>query len=381
MKKLSLKNILVPIDFSERSVQAIPTARLLAQQFGGNVHLANICETYYPYAFLTPAAPLPAYPVIQLQDTRKAVEKRLKELAKQKGLGGKCYTTIGSPVFSEICSLSQEIAADLIVTSTHGRMGLRHVFMGSTAERLVQHSPCPVLVVREPKRGRSAGRDLAFDTILVPVDFSPCSLAGLSYAVQFADRVGARIVVLHVVDLGMAVTADGYAMYDFAEMEDAKRKEAEEQMANFVRWVKFGRVSFTTLVKVNPALPTICEIVKEQKIDLVITSTHGRTGLSHIMLGSTAEQIVRHAACPVLVVPSHPQARIKQLSTPASQLRQKANRSIAGVRLPAGAWSKTQGRPQRAERNGRSLPGRHGGSQLRTSGRSRVAGARVRGPK
>ena len=153
------------------------------------------------------------------------------------------------------------------------------------------------------------------DTILVPVDFSPCSLSGLSYAIQFADKCAAKIVVLHVVDLGMAITADGYAMYDLSAVEDSKKKEAEEQMAGFVRWAKFGRVPFTTIVEVGTTLPTICKFVADENIDLTITATHGRTGLKHVMLGSIAEQLVRHAPCPVLAVPSHPQVRANQLNT------------------------------------------------------------------
>src|SRR5262249_32212385 len=124
----------------------------------------------------------------------------------------------------------------------------------------------------------------------------------------------ARVVLLHVVDLGLAFSADGYALYDLSAVERARRKDAEERMAEFVRWANFGRIQFATVVKVGQAVSTICEFVETEKVDLVITSTHGRTGFKHVMLGSTAEQVVRRASCPVLTVPSHPDVRGRHLS-------------------------------------------------------------------
>src|SRR5262249_6574968 len=152
---------------------------------------------------------------------------------------------VGVPIFDQICSVARRTAADLIVTSTHGHTGLKHLFLGSTAERLVQHAPCPVLVAREKKsvpatRGktkhhRNSNSSTWFNTILVPVDFSACSLVGLTYAIQFAEKFHARVILLHVVDLGLAFSADGYALYDLAAVERARRKDAEERMAEFVR--------------------------------------------------------------------------------------------------------------------------------------------------
>ena len=323
VKRLTIRQILVPIDFSEMSIGAIQPAKNLAQRFQANVHLANICEQFYPTGFYAAPAPAPLSAFTYLETVRRTAAQRLKTLAKERHLSGDCYAQSGAPVFDEICRIAQEIPADLIVTSTHGRTGLKHVVLGSTAERLVQHSPCPVLVARETKT-KSKSAKPGIDRILVPVDFSDCSLAGLNYAVQVADKFAATIVILHVVSLGALLTADGYGMYDLSLYEKRAVADAERQMRRFVRRVKFGGTKFETIVESGASVAGICEVARRKHVDLIITATHGWTGFKHLLIGSTAEQVVRHAPCPVLVVPSHPKVRARQLASRARPARTPA---------------------------------------------------------
>ena len=157
---------------------------------------------------------------------------------------------------------------------------------------------------------------MAIKRILVPVDFSSCSLAGLKYAIAFAERVAARIIVFHALDMGYAYTADGYAMYDLSALQDAARKAAETQMQKFVRAARFGGVKFETAIEIGPPVWTICEFAQARHVDLIISATHGWTGFKHVLIGSTAEQVVRHAPCSVLIAPSHPKIRTMNLNRP-----------------------------------------------------------------
>jgi nucleotide-binding universal stress UspA family protein len=319
VKKLQIHNILVPIDFSEMSIRAISTAKNLARRFGATVHLANFREVYYPAAYLAPPAPVPVLPVGYEEEEQKAAGEQLRALAEKHELGGTCHAEIGGPAFDEICRVARKIPADLIVASTHGRTGLKHAFLGSTAERLIQHAPCPVLVAREPEAKGEAREKVktavgTINTILAPVDFSECSRAGLAYAIQFADQFAASIVVLHVVDFGPTLTADGYAMYDLTKYREMACADAEWQMRQFVRSAKFGGVKFKTVIVAAPSVMGICEVARKEEADVIITATHGRTGFKHVLIGSTAEVVVRHAPCPVLVVPSHPEVRSSQLT-------------------------------------------------------------------
>jgi nucleotide-binding universal stress UspA family protein len=341
MKTLSIRNILVPIDFSKLSIQAIETAKGFAQRFGASIHLAHVRQLTYPGGFMGPVFSAGALPESFEENRSKELAEQLKIVASRCGLSARDQTHLrtGAAAFDEICRLAQEIPADLIVTPTHGRTGLKHVFLGSTAERIVQHSPCPVFVARQKKRKSKTARVLMPDTILVPVDFSGCSLEGLKYAISFADSVAARLIVFHTVYLGYAYTADGFAMYDLVALEDRARKNAERQMRQFLRAVKFGAVKHETAITSGSPVAEICKFAKARDVDLIITATHGLTGLRHVLIGSIAEQIVRHAPCPVLVVPSHPMARAAILARGAESAR-KAKREmedkIAQAREPAG---------------------------------------------
>src|SRR6266498_2085115 len=220
MKKLSIGNILVPIDFSKMSVQAIEIAKWLAQRFDATIHLTHVHHWQYPADFMGPVISSGFLPQSFEEHRNKQLAEELKAIASKTGLPPRdqVHLRTGTSAFHEICKLAQEIPADLIVVPTHGRTGLKHVFLGSIAERVVQHSPCPVFIVRKSKRLRKTATTLSINTILVPVDFSGCSLEALKCAIAFANRVAARLIVFCALDLGYADTTDGFAMYDLSTL-------------------------------------------------------------------------------------------------------------------------------------------------------------------
>ena len=332
MKKPNIRNILVPIDFSRLSRPAIETAKMLARRFDATVHLAHVYDFYYPVGFMAPGMLVPASFSTYEDGAAKRLSHDLIAFAKRHDLlPENCHLRKGPPIFNELCQLARDISADLIVTSTHAYAGITRVLEGSTAERLVQHSPCPVLVARE--RRRKAGRISAdrqesesINSILVPVDFSQCSFQALEYAIDFAERVAARLIIFHAVHFGYALTADGYAMYDLSVLKEAARKDAARQMEKFLRLAKFRRVKFESVVKVGPPVSEICDFAEQRDADLIITATHGRTGFKHLLIGSVAEQMVRYARRPVLVVPSHPEVRAARLTRTPRRAQQPTGR-------------------------------------------------------
>ncbi len=313
---MTIRNILVPIDFSKMSIQAIETAKRLAQRYDATIHLAHVHQLDYPAGFTAPMPPLMPFSLATYEeDEEKRLVRELRALADKHGLSkANCHLLSGAPAFDEICRLANKLPADLIVMPTHGRTGLKYAFFGSTAERVVQHSPCPVFVARQDKRRSKTGRASSINTILVPVDFSACSLQGLRYAISFAEKFAARVILLHVIQIGYPYTSDGYALYDLSVVTKALQKDAERQMRDFVRLAKFGRVKFETAIVGGQPAFLICAFARGHHVDLVITSTHGRTGFKHVLIGSTAEQVVRHAPCSVLVAPSHPKIRASSLA-------------------------------------------------------------------
>ena len=341
MKKQRIRRILVPIDFSVMSRSALATAKQLARRFEAAIDLVHVHRFNYPAGFAAPAPPLMPHAIITYD--REAKEKAVEDLsalAAQHDLPREaCHVVGGGPAFNEICRLARELPADLIVLPTHGYSGLKHVFLGSTAERVVQHSPCPVFVVRE--RGGKTSRissneksSSGIDNILVPVDFSECSFQALEYAIEFAERFAAGLTIFHAVDFGYALTADGYGMYDLSALQESARKNAEGEMEKFVQLAKFRRVKFETIVKVGSPVSEICEFADQRNVDLIVTATHGRTGFKHLLIGSVAEHIVRHAQRPVLVVPSHPKVRTARLAEGAQRFRKLAGSRAGKAALP-----------------------------------------------
>ena len=312
MKTLKVRNIVVPIDFSKMSVQAIQIANQLARRFGASIHLAHVRQSNYTADFVAPTF------VTYEQVGEQTALKELKEVASECGVSSAtCDVLSGAPPYDEICRLAQTIPADLVVMPTHGRTGLRHVFLGSTAERIVQHSSCPVLVTRGTTVKSRNGSQAGMKTILVPVDFSNCSREGLRYAIAFANEFGAKIILVHATYLGYIYSAEGTAIYDIPGLQKAARKIAERKMRELVRSLNFGAVKFETAFTDGSPVIDICAFAKNHDVDLIITSTHGFTGFAHVLIGSIAEQVVRHAPCSVLVVPSHPQVRAANLAKSA----------------------------------------------------------------
>jgi nucleotide-binding universal stress UspA family protein len=328
MKKPSIRNILVPIDFSKISIQALQTAKSLARHLDATIHLVHVRQFTYSDAFLSSAFTSERLPGSYDAQRARQLANQLKTVRIKSGLSTRARTHVitGGPAFHEICRLAQKIPADLIVTATHGRTGLKHVLLGSTAERIVQHSPCPVFVVRQKRTSLKTRRMFTTETIVVPVDFSACSLEGLNYAIPLADRVAAKIVLLHAVPLGPDYTSGSYAMYDLSGLEQKARTDGEERMRNFVSRLKFRPVKFETAITIGTPVQEICSFAELKDADLVITSTHGWTGLKRVLIGSTAERLVRHAPCSVLVVPCHSKVRTANLIRPAERGHKKPAR-------------------------------------------------------
>jgi nucleotide-binding universal stress UspA family protein len=307
-KGVRVRDVLVPTDFSPSSLEAIEFALPLLKKSGADLHLVHVFAPDYPLAAMT-AMPL----IVPELEVGRSVRRHLKNLAKKYKLDlepGNIHALKGRP-FEEICRLAGQAKIDLIAISTRGNTGLKHLLLGSTAERVVRYSPCPVLVLRGQDQKKRAGRDgkrarpaLALRRILVPIDFSACSMKGLDYAKALAKQFGSTLVLLHSVHLEYYVASDEYARYDLPLLMQQAEKAAKDQMRDLVQKTDWEGIKVETSLEIGHAGQEICDRAQDRHVDLIVTSTHGTTGFKHILVGSTAEFVVRHAHCPVLVVPS-----------------------------------------------------------------------------
>jgi nucleotide-binding universal stress UspA family protein len=299
--EFKIERILVPLDFSPASMEALEYAVSLAKQFRAAIHLAHV----YPP---DEASSVPGAGHL-LFESAEAVERLNEELT---GIHRKhvptfrpenCHIRGGQP-YQEIVLLAHEIDADLIVLATRGHSGLKHLLLGSTAERVVRNAPCPVLVARKSKRRGASREAFAIRTILAPTDFSQCSLAGTEYAAFLARTLGATLRLFHAL-----YPYTNYVFVDRAGVRLSGLAEAVEETArqemDALKQMDFLRgVPVQTEILPGPAVDEICAAAADPDVNLVVTSTHGRTGFKHALIGSVAEHVVRYAERPVLVVPS-----------------------------------------------------------------------------
>jgi nucleotide-binding universal stress UspA family protein len=145
---------------------------------------------------------------------------------------------------------------------------------------------------------------MAIKRILVPVDFSEDSLNALAYASDFAEPFGAELVVLYVVEptyyatpVDMYVTTPNMAM-----LLDEQRRVGAQQLARITAGLEKKGRRVRSLLKTGAPAQVIVDSAKSVGADMIILSTHGRTGLAHMLMGSVAEKVVRHSGCPVLTV-------------------------------------------------------------------------------
>ncbi|MGD0537052.1 MAG: universal stress protein [Verrucomicrobiota bacterium] len=148
--------------------------------------------------------------------------------------------------------------------------------------------------------GAEAVPALRFQTILVPVDFSAFSLNSLACAVAFARQFGSRLLVLHVVEI--PYLGGGYGEVELPPLPDDLAAGAAERLGQIVQANVGDRAPATAAIRLGQPWFEITEAAREGGADLIILGTHGYTGMKHILMGSTAERVVRHAPCPVLVM-------------------------------------------------------------------------------
>jgi nucleotide-binding universal stress UspA family protein len=140
--------------------------------------------------------------------------------------------------------------------------------------------------------------------ILVPLDFSQCSLAGLKYATLFAGLYEAKLRLFHALFPPNPVVVDRISANLSGGLDETRRMNAQLEMEALMQLDFLRGVRCETEIRFGYAIQEICAEIERADIDLVITSTHGQTGMKHALLGSVAEHIVRYVECPVLVVPS-----------------------------------------------------------------------------
>lgn len=285
--------VLVATDFSPTADAAVEWGSDLARERGGRVVLVHALDLHGPLSDFLPSPP------DFDEHFQGAAVARLDELAaglRERGVEVDTRLEIG--VASQaVVQAATALGPDLLVQGSRGLTGVAQLLLGSTAQRIVQRAPCPVLTVHLGDRDRH--RQLRH--ILVPTDFSHDAEGAARTAQTLLAAEGARLTLLHAYHLPVEYTAYGTIPTGLPFQADVAAI-AEEKLAAAVAPLQRDGLTVEAVAREGYPPEVIVEAARELGADVIAMGTHGRTGLRHLLLGSNAERVVGHAPCPVLTV-------------------------------------------------------------------------------
>ena len=138
--------------------------------------------------------------------------------------------------------------------------------------------------------------------ILVPSDFSEHSDKAFQWAQELATKWEAQILVVHVYSIAPPPPIMPGTAVDLTQYEASIRTDAEAKLRDFIAQPSIDSSRVEARIVMGYPFHEICQLAEQENIDLIVMGSHGRTGIRHVLLGSVAERVVRHAPCPVLVV-------------------------------------------------------------------------------
>ena len=296
---MQIRRILVPVDFSSYSRRALDEAITFAKAFAAELHLLH-CYRFLPDA-------LALYGVEKPQsfelDMRDAARKRMEEwceIARAHGLTVHSHMAANLPS-KETVELAERIGADLIAIGTRGLTGLKHVVLGSVAERVVRLAPCPVLAVTGRDGAPAAGGARVFAKILVPVDFSEHAQRALDVAIELAQKFGAELHLLHCYQIHPALVSP-YGIAVPETFENEIRTAAVQRLSEWRAKAAARGISVREHLSAHSPSEEIAAMAEQLGTDLIVMGTRGLTGFQQVLLGSVAERTIQRAPCPVLTV-------------------------------------------------------------------------------
>jgi len=280
------RKILVAVDSSESSKNALHQAFKLANE---------------EKCWITVTSVVPPYEgeieILGVKDIRAALRKpcedalaEVQNIARTERMLVKTVCEEGE-VYERIVDLADAENCDVIVMGRRGLRRIERTLIGSVTARVIGHTQRDVLVVPN-------GTTVGWKTIVLATDGSKYSAAAAERAIAFAKSYGGALKVLSVVD----VPSEFYAEAPKA-VEDLVRK-AKGFVADVKKQAEAAGVPAETYVGEAEAYQAVNNLAQEQKADMIVLGSHGRTGLRRLLMGSVTEAVIGHALCPVLVVKS-----------------------------------------------------------------------------
>lgn len=279
---VSLQRILFATDFSAASMQAMPYATAIAGKFNSKLFLVHVVP---PEDYASGCKSLEEAAQVACRDAKAKLDSFLQAAPCRDIV---CETEVGSgDIWLGLSEFMRRQAIGLLVMGTVGRHGAKKVFLGSVAEEAMRESRCPALTVGPQIK---APPTTDFQQILYATDFSDDSLAGLPYALSFAERYASRLVLVHALE---GLSESPYLDGRMAAVH--LRELAPSGLAAGVP---------EAIVEMGSPANVIIEAAEKVAADLIVIGARGAGSLARLAshFGSVAHKIVCRAPCPVLTV-------------------------------------------------------------------------------
>lgn len=308
---LTLTRILCPTDFSDISTRAEAWATALASHYDAGLHLLHVDP---PTPVMAPYGEIPI-DIRLFEDQREQAERDLaaaRERARAAGVPADAAVRGGYPA-REILAVADEMEADLVVIGTHGRGGVEHLLLGSVAEKVVRKARCPVMVVPPSAQG---GADVRFARILCPIDGSESSADAVSYAVSLARETDGQLILLAVVE---PVPSGGeFGSLDTEEFQRIGEAHAQTILTAALTPAVREWCQHEEVVAHGKASERVLAIAADRHADVIVMGVRGRGAIDMMAFGSTTNDVIRRATCPVIAVHPHAKDRRRLAALPVT---------------------------------------------------------------
>jgi nucleotide-binding universal stress UspA family protein len=290
------KVVLAATDFSATASRAVRWAAGLARSTGASLELVHVVPPLQEGLEVS----LPQDVTSMLVEAAKHRLEGIAEDLLEAGAAPRLHVLAGRPV-EQILELSESRRPLVLVVGTRGLSGMRHLLLGSTAERLVQRSRQPVLCIHPEDRTVPD----SVTRILVPTDFSADAEHAARAALElFGLHPGAaRLTLFHAHQLLQDFGVYGYDPGGvFLNSRELLGRTAARRLEERAVELRQRGLEVDTVIREGSAAEEIVAEVASGAYDVIAMGTRGRGGLRHLVLGSVAERVVQRAACPVLTV-------------------------------------------------------------------------------
>jgi len=291
------KRILFPTDLSPNAETVLGHALFHAELHEAELHILHTVSVKgnESHSYL----PDPEQVLEKMEESARIQIKESVERHKDSVFKILEKTSRGDSIPDEIMKYIQDHEIDLTIIGNHGRQGIKHFFLGSVAEEVVRMAACPVMIIRATEQGMTARK---ISKILAPVDFSEQSKLALIHASKLARIHNARLVVCHIIQNSFYPAGPDASIQPINELLPDLETSRKELLGSLTSKIIDSHVDLVCQIDIGNAYQEIVETAKREEADLIVMGSHGYSGLAHLVLGSTAERVMRMAPCPVLVV-------------------------------------------------------------------------------